>query len=220
MQGIAATDARLPFVVVRGLDDEAFEVMDRGRSRAFRTVLEGRGFRNSGILASAARLMWQWERSKFKEVHGVTPSIPELSRIVADHPKLLESLSYSNSLRGLLTPAAACWVEYMLIAKGGQRAEEFLARLSTGEDLRRGNPILVLRKVLTDAHARGKRGRGVDDEQAGQLDLVTQAALTVLAWNKWNDGKTVRFVNWSKAEEFPEVAPAKLGPLGESEVSS
>lgn len=94
-------------------------------------------------------------------------------------------------------------------------AIEFLDRFATGEDLKRGNPILLLRRKLDALHKeRLKRDRGqkkirggVEDDDAREPAHIIQSALTILAFNARKSGRTLQTLVWRgvAAEGFPAI---------------
>lgn len=220
MEAVVRSQARLPFVVVSGLDDRAFDAMDRGDTKTFAQVLRERGQGNAGTIAAAARLQWLWEHDQFRRLHGLSPSVPELDDVLRRHPALRDSLDFNNRLRDLVIPAGACWLEFQLKQSHSELAGEFLDRLATGEDLKRGNPILLLRRKLDTLHKeRLKRDRGqkksrggAEDDEAREPAHITQCALAILAFNAWKSGRTLQTLVWRgvSAEGFPAIDASLL----------
>jgi hypothetical protein len=200
LKAMVKAKGRLPFIIVRGLRDSVFEFLDRGRAKSFRHVLEQRGVKNANIVASATRLMWLWENSKFSKVYGVTPSISELSAVLARYQALQTSLQFASGLRKRLTPSAAAWIEFMLMRINEEMAKDFLHRLATGEELKRQDPILVLRETLITRYL------DQPGDEGGPMVAIEQAALVVLAWNAWVADQKVKVIRWDQSAGFPDIA--------------
>lgn len=217
MYALDRADVRLPFVFVEGLPENVFAAMDRTDTRTFKDVLVDRNMSNAGTIAAATKLEFLWERSRFKQVHGVSPSNPELTAVLARNPGLEDGKWYNDlAMRKRMVPAVCAWVEYRLKQADAGLAEEFLAKLESGAGLERGNPILVLREMLADLREDRKSARagkgGKKGAAMGGTDLqIYQAAMVVLAWNAWVQDKSITartLTNWTGVEKagFPEIA--------------
>ena len=227
MDAIVRSGARLPFVFVEGLPENVFAAMDRTDTRTFKDVLVDRGLSNAGTIAAATKLEFLWERSRFQQVHGVSPSNPELTAVLARNPGIEESQWYNNDkMRQRLVPAVCCWVEYRLRQADPELAEDFLEKLESGAGLERGNPILVVRERLTDLRNERKNARagngGKKGAAMGGTDLqIYQAAMVILAWNAWVQDKALTAqalaVKQVEKKGFPEVVvPGAQGSLLDS----
>lgn len=231
MGAIVRSGVCLPFVVVEGLSERVFAEMDRAETRSFKMLLADRGVANAGTVAAAAKLQYYYEQSRFERVVGVSPSNPELSSVLARHPGIELSgggrptdggkiWNNDKDARRLLVPATICWLQYRFQQVGQDLMMAFFHKLATGEMLERGNPILVLRnKLLELATDRQKARSGVAGAKAGAAvggteHQIRQAALTILAWNAWVQGKsiTAKALAWGEAkkdgssrEPFPDV---------------
>ncbi|MCW2240768.1 hypothetical protein [Azospirillum canadense] len=215
MEAILRSGESLPFVFVEGLPETVFVAMDRTDTRTFKDVLLDRKVSNAGTIAAATKLEYLWEQSRFKKVHGVSPSNPELTAVLARNPGLEDGHWYNDDkMRQRMVPAACCWIEYRLKQADAALAAEFLAKLKSGAGLEEGDPILVLRERLTDLREERKNARagkgGETGAAMGGTELqIYQAALTILAWNAWVKGKaiTARTLAWKGVEKagFPEV---------------
>lgn len=231
MGAIVRSGVCLPFVVVEGLSERVFAEMDRAETRSFKMLLAERGVANAGTVAAAAKLQYYYEQSRFERVVGVSPSNPELSSVLARHPGIEVSgggrptdggkiWNNDKDARRLLVPATICWLQYRFQLVDPDQMMAFFHKLATGEMLERGNPILVLRnKLLELATDRQKARSGVAGAKAGAAvggteHQIRQAALTILAWNAWVQGKsiTAKALVWNEAKKeggsrdlFPEV---------------
>ena len=217
MDAVVRADVRLPFVFVEGLPENVFAAMDRTDTRTFKDVLVDRNMTNAGTIAAATKLEFLWEKSRFEQVHGVSPSNPELAAVLARNPGLEDGKWYNDlAMRKRMVPAVCAWVEYRLKQADAGLAEEFLAKLESGAGLERGNPILVLRELLADLREDRKSARagkgGKKGAAMGGTDLqIYQAAMVVLAWNAWVQDKSITarmLTNWTGVEKagFPEIA--------------
>lgn len=227
MKAIVISGARLPFVVVSGLDEEVYNALDRGDTRTYMRVLSSRNIQNAGQVAAACRFQWMYEYNRFTRIESRSPSNPELNDVLSRNPGLATSHYFINRLRSLISPPSViCWLEYQLKSANEALATEFLTKLTTGENLNKGDPILVLRKKMTDmALSRSKsKGEGTAREASDSEERVppvkrsheaiTLMALTIMAFNAWVEGRTVsaQGLTWQPGEksEFPTLNMAAI----------
>lgn len=215
LQAIINTGVTIPMIVIYGLEEDSFEVMDRGGAKRFKDALTNRGVANAGAVAAACRLYMLWTRYDLGKRPHPMLSVPELDRTLADHPGLATTTLALHHLRRRMIPAAAMAVEYRLRELSPEKAASFFDALITGENLSKGDPRLVLRDVLGEMYVRtdgggGGAGRG-QPRRTWSPDPGEQIALCVMAWNAFVAGKklTAAKLKWDREAPFPELAVAK-----------
>src|SRR6478609_7947221 len=89
----AIPDQRLPFTILRGLDDDAQLYMDQVYTRTVGQQLSLKGVANSSLKAAAAKLYLEWTRGRlFRSMtHGAT-SKPEITEWVLHNQELMDQL--------------------------------------------------------------------------------------------------------------------------------
>lgn len=156
---VVQTRTPVETVIVFGPKTDARFTIDIGRPKSAGNFLHMQGYKNTNVLASAARLILIYRH------HG---KIVSSSRDYAHKPTKTEVVAAAGQLPGLAlsvdffaaTPRslgsrsvlAAC---HYLIAKKSSRenADHFFRRLIEGSDLKRGDPILYCRNKLPDHRA-------------------------------------------------------------------
>lgn len=191
-------------LVVRGLDSDAQETMDTGKSRSLADVLKLRGEKNSVSLASIVAGIIRAEIYGLKAgVSGGTSNFPvtnaQVTNRIDAEPTLrdlpmrvvyvAQKAHVSTKILGVLY--------YQFSKIDDEDADFFLDHLLTGEKLDGGSPILTLKRILSDLH----------DDNKGTRNNVYIAALVIQAWNKFRRGETAKILRWSQGGAHPQPFP-------------
>lgn len=192
------------FVVIRGLPNEALDVIDTGRSRSLTDILHIRGESNASELTSAINLLSAWENSDPKMLArdaiapGARLTVAEALAFLEAHPELREAVVKGNSIRRKLAGGGGRWAAVWHILSGidGEDAEFFFSRLSSGEELAGTSPILLLRKRLID-----------DMTNEGRLSEREYTAVIFKAWNYYREGRSAQVLSWRAGGANPEPYP-------------
>ncbi len=194
-------------VVARGVSEDAFDVMDTGRSRNAADVLHIHGFPSQNALAAAARGLMFIERygrvfPSQRDSHLYITPVTTLE-YVKDHPEIIDGVRlgdriYHSGIQG----GIGLWsiITTLFLRLDPKQAEQFAEHLTTGAGLHRGHPLLMLRNRLVGSQ------RDQYSTLSGREALV---AITIKAWNAWREGKTLQTLSWRaegrRAEPFPEA---------------
>lgn len=195
----------LPFLVVRGVEDEAFRTMNTGRSRTAADVL----FMGNGVdtpteakqLAAALRWVWKWESGNIYSqgvMPGEKPQEPrphEILDLYKKHPKMGLSVEWgqgkSTLLPGLL-PGPVMFCHYMCNKVDQERARTFFGKLISGAHLEETDAIYRLRHRIIQHSIAARKLTGVEF-----------VALVFKAWNFWKAGEKIERLTWKTNEPFP-----------------
>jgi hypothetical protein len=193
-------------LVVRGVSEDAFDVMDTGRSRNAADVLHIHGYPSQNALAAAARGLMFIERygrvfPTQRDSHLYVTPVTTL-QYVKDHPEVIDGVRlgdriYHSGIQG----GIGLWAIIMtlFLRLDTEQAEQFTDHLTTGAGLHRGDPLLMLRNRLLGSQ------RDQYSTLSGREALV---AVAIKAWNAWREGKTLQSLTWRaegrRAEPFPE----------------
>jgi hypothetical protein len=205
----AIVEAGIPVrsVVARGVTEEAFDVMDTGRSRTAADVLHIHGYPSQNALAAAARGLMFIERygrvfPSQRDSHLYVTPVTVL-QYVKEHPELIDGVRlgdriYHSGIQG----GIGLWsiIMTLFLRIDPEQAEQFTEHLTTGAGLHRGHPVLMLRNRLLGSQ------RDQYSTLSGREALV---AIAIKAWNAWREGKTLQSLSWRgegrRAEPFPQV---------------
>jgi hypothetical protein len=184
--------------VTRGLAPEAKFFIDQGRKRTPGSQLAMAGIKNYNATAAGARLLLVWQNGLlFRDTkqHSLITA-PQIQAWVEEHLDLVEWANVANTklIQNDAMPSVARAAFYSFAALNPEAARTFFYKLSDGDALNVGNPILTLRQRLENDRRRGQVKSSRD-----------QLALIITAWNLWREGRTLkRFSNadWT-AFNFP-----------------
>ena len=144
----------------------AFSTIDCGKNRSAGDIMTILGYASGNALASALKLLMQVEANKLGDVNtgqgasNYTLKNHQLQREIERRvPLLSDSVAFSTKMKGKLKtrPSAIAVAHYQLsearkdstpYLRSQVNAEEFLALLHTGENLKAGSPILAYRNFL------------------------------------------------------------------------
>lgn len=176
---LACIRADRPFIslVVRGIDDHAFDSMDQVTPRSVVDKLRTMGHvSNPTGLASALSILWRFDTGRYRNAFGwqMHPTIGEALATLSEHPEVEDAVATIGAhARSVGFPTAA--ISAMSIICGrtdSELAEGFFARLVSGEKLTADEPVYLLRRRF-DANRTAK----------AKLTVLEQSILIVKAWN-------------------------------------
>ena len=197
----AAFDA----VVIQGLPENIFRKLDSGEKRRPADWLASEGEANAKVFAAALKLVWQWDQGGLCS-NIRYPSNDELALVLDQNGSIREfnNSTYASSITGL--PGSLAIALIHLFGKHNKKAAaEFFEKLGTGEGLKRGDPILVLRDWL--AH-----------KEPGSQQIT--AAAVIKAWNAWLPGGAtitpgaLKFKGGRNGDEFPKILGVDIESQG------
>jgi hypothetical protein len=204
----AIVEAGIPVrsVVARGVGEDAFDVMDTGRSRNAADVLHIHGYPSQNALAATARGLMFVERygrvfPSQRDSHLYVTPVTTL-RYVEQHPEVIDGVRlgdriYHSGIQG----GIGLWgiVMTLFLRLDAEQAEQFAEHLTTGAGLHRGHPLLVLRNRLLGSQ------RDQYSTLSGREALV---AIAIKSWNAWRESRTLPALTWRaegrRAEAFPQ----------------
>lgn len=195
-------------LVVFGVAESAFDVMDTGRSRSIADVVGMRGYADRNSLSAAVRSLIMIEtvgrlESGTNEARGHVTSATTLAYL-RDHPDVEPALRRAEALRKEVAGSPGLWAALLVLfgRLNPAATEMFEEAMMTGAGLDKGSPLLVLRNRLT--------GNSVYWSIQNRGDRENLAATIIKAWNAWRKNETMdswRNLSWRSsgrsAEPFP-----------------
>lgn len=187
--------------VAYGVSPDAFDVIDTGMKRSSAAMMHLKGERDTALLAGATNLYWKYEKKYLQKAAPVSPTNRETMRCLEQNPGLRDAVSEAKRVKHLVSAAVAGFVFYVTAQKSPDEAVAFFDKLSAGEGLLGGDPVLALRERLI----RNKTSIA----KLRQRDLVI---LMLKAWNAFRERRKVRTLPIIKkergqaAESFPQIA--------------
>lgn len=189
LRAVIKSGCTISMLILWDADPESFETMDRPLTRSVADALGQRGFVNTHTLAAALRAHLQLETKGWDNNDALEPRAA--LQLLEATPRFEHSHRGVVLTRGIITPGLAAALYYRLYAIDATAAEDFFARVGTGENLSMDNPIYRLRERL-------RRNRGV------RFDRKIEAALIIKAWNAWRTDRKIQALGWREDEPFPE----------------
>lgn len=194
----------LEFLVVEGLAEESFKVMDTGKSRSASDVLKITGHHNTPKLAGVVKTIILFKAGHFSQNSGGgkgrqrnNTTNSDVLQFVDANPTIHECVTYANDIYRSFrfVPSNITGALYFMISKKNQeKADQFFEKFSKGIDLSETNPIRLLRDRLIRDSANKTKLTGRD-----------KMALIVMAWNAFITGKRVQQFVLQKNYAFPKL---------------
>lgn len=191
----------LPILVIRGIDPDALFTMDVVAKRSVADALHLHGYTNHTNLAAALNLIYCWEKGenalRNKNRHRMTA--PQAIVFVKERDDAVTAAREAERIHrrmvGLAPQSlvAACWWRFDQIDTAD--CADFFASLSSGENLKSGDPVYALRRILTRNY-----------QATTKRDPLVLHAWIIKAWNYFRSGQQVDQIVWRSSEPFPEPA--------------
>jgi hypothetical protein len=179
---LAGITVRLP--VMYGVPAEAMKVVDTGRGRQYKHILQIGGAYGASELAPIVRRMFLWDAGIHFTGAGkkITPSPIELDDYLAAHPELIEVARKVKAGRPPSVGGAAFGTCMAIFSRlSADSADSFCDAWVTGINLPTGHPVLALRdRIARDTGSYGK-STGSD----------FKIALACCAWNAFREARTL-----------------------------
>jgi hypothetical protein len=209
LAAIAEGHTTVQALVVFGVDEAAFDVMDTGRSRTISDIIGMHGIPNRTATASASRSLILWGERKRLVAHARESATVVTSastiKFLREHPDLIESLHMADLVRHEFPGGQGLWgaLLYLFRQISESHTQAFVDGMMTGAGLQAGHPILVLRNRLL-SH---RDYWGIQNNS----DKEALAASVIKAWNGFRRNETFdtgwRALHWRNigrsAEPFP-----------------
>lgn len=201
LEAIIRTGQTLPFVVVRGIEDSAFDTMDQGKNRNIQDIMNIMGTKGGSEIGSTARLVLQFQKNISIRGTGRKPLTQKhIIDFISENKYLIELVDQVKHKRGLLTitPLAAV----LFLANKNRlydaKVAAFLEAIHTGENLTRGQPLYTLREW-----AIGQRG-------GHSKAIARELAFPIIArvWSDYMKGKELSVIKQN------QIAASKVEIFG------
>lgn len=201
LTAIVQTGVTVPMMVTRGLDRDAFTVLDRGKGRTGGDAFAICGEAHYNVISAAARLLWQDilydGRMDMAFPAESKPDNDDLLALVGEHPRLRDSVArtVNGYVKGMPAASWRAWMHYRMSQKNGVQADTFWTQVRDGAEMPAKHPVMVLRMRFHRMH-----------EQMGRRRPVEIAAPTILAWNVLRSGRlatSAQQLTWQLTKQHP-----------------
>jgi hypothetical protein len=150
--------------VMRGLPEEAYATYDIHAKRGPHLGVALESFGDRPLVAAAAVLLWKREL-KPPGTRNAKPTPSEVTRIVEQHPRLLELRTFGRKMVEFGRGSVLTYAAYCIERDDLELGRVFLEHFETGADLPRGHLILELRRRLQVL----RRERASQEEQLKEI---------------------------------------------------
>lgn len=200
LEAVVRANVTITMLVVRGVDDDAFDTMDIGRKRTAADALHFGGESDTRRLAAALTFVGKYEAGAMRN-RGFVLTPMQVEDLLVKHHGIRDSVKYINELGSLpLSFSIAAGVHYLTAQADKKLADDVFKMIATGAGMEAGHPILLLRERLIE----NKNSR------VGKLDATHVAALVIKAINHAMRGERPAFIRFraggENAEAFPKIA--------------
>jgi hypothetical protein len=208
LQAVINSGTTQRFIVVPGVDHAAQETMDRGATRSVADDLTLRGFKNTPTLAATARLVltYKMDGTFTPQRRSEVPPWEVVEYATTHHDSLTESISVASSARARLLRPSVTWLaamHYLFKHVDHEEADMFMEALRDGDHLASTDVLYLLRRILTQPKG------------AKAPNMRLSVAVTIKAWNYWQEGHNPRVLAWRPGGSSPEPFPSINGLNGE-----
>lgn len=208
LHAIVAANIPIQTVVATGLQEDAFSVIDRGKTRTYNDVLNMSNIKNSNTVASMVRpiIVIQAGMNPFGAgIELVTPE--DVVQFSKDNDEIVQwAANRSFKMREHLSGSGTAWAMfmYLLADKHGIKvAETFTDSVLSGVGFREGDPRAALRNWIVRNFAKFK------GTSRGAYDMC---AMMIRGYNNTVDGAKVAQMRLTDntGDNWPEISSKKF----------
>jgi hypothetical protein len=200
LQAIVEAKVPVEVLIVRNLAPAVQDTVDTGRRRRLADILMVEGYTDANGLAAALSILHRYRvGSRLDYSHANAPSAAQALALIEDEPNIRQSVrvgrNVTKEIGGPIGVFSA--LHHVFCEIDPDPADDFFARLKSGAELDRNDPVLRLRNQIT----RPRKDRGYTQSPHHI------AALTVKAFNLRRAGRGVSALLYRANEKFPTVEP-------------
>jgi hypothetical protein len=184
-------------LVIRGIDENAFETIDSVRKRRLADVLTIRRFPHGRALAAALRIIWAYQNGSIASPRSLSPIV--LLDLIQAHPEIRDSVVPSLRAAPVLPHGSGIALHYLFSLAEPRKSEKFFAQIGTAPLPSEDAPAVRLHRVLDELRTMG-----------GYRKQLYVLAVSIKAWNAFLTGRPLKQLRYSPGREpFPEIAGLK-----------
>lgn len=202
LQAVVLYGKPVEFVVVRGADSKAVEVVDTGAERKTADMLFMRKEQYSKDIATVVQMLWRYD-------HYQTLQVKTLNR----EPTMTERLAYfdahADDIRAAVQTGARM-SKHVLLSRGMVGALHILFSARDETDAEAFWEALGEAGTMSDSHDPlvALKRRLLDNRTSREkMPSHVVAAITIKAWNAWREGRPVHMLTWRPGGRAPESFP-------------
>lgn len=173
LMAIIAAKKAVPSLVVSGVPNDHFDTIDIGKNRTVGDVMGINGEKNAYLLAPTLSIILKYRDGTILE--GVRVSTTRVQALLADNPKIRESVELCRDVRIMSVPAAAAG-HFLMKKKDAALADELIEGIRNGFEKTDTDPFYDFRKRMMENHKK-------KENHADGLNWKYQLAFMIMAWN-------------------------------------
>jgi hypothetical protein len=202
LEAIVMSQATITTTVIRGLNEDTFNVMDTGRLRQAGDILSIEKIENANITAAIIRMILRHEQGDANVMSkgtggrnrkGSASNAAILDYVRQNRQWVEEVVKFASGLythSRLLTQSEWGFLYHHLSSISKEDAVVFLTRVATGIGMEEGMPQYALRRKLEQSQIAGYR-----------LTATEKLGVVSKAWNAYRTKQTVKLVTFNAAKE-------------------
>lgn len=192
--------ADCPFTshVVFGIEHGLFAVMDRGTNRNGTDILTIAGYSHAGVLYPALRWIKLIETGEAKRRTTFEPE--QILQFAKEYAHVADWVTPARKVPQSPTGLTTA-ILYLASRFNAPKARDFALLWEDGGRAKGGKPIEHMNRRLAY----------ISKVSEGRINDVVRAALAVMAWNWFVQGKAGSFteMSWSLQDEFPAISGSR-----------
>jgi|ERR1700761_7978601 len=203
LQAIVESETPIDVLVVRNLTVAVQDTVDTGRRRRLADILTVEGYTDAHGLAAALNILHRYRMgTRLDYSPASAPSATQALALLEAEPHIRDSVRVGRNVTKEIGGPIGVFSAFhrVFLVVDPEPAEDFFARLKSGAELNRDDPVLRLRNQIT----RPRKDRGYTQSPHHI------AALTVKAFNLRREGRTISSLFYRANEKFPVVDPPSL----------
>ena len=194
LMAIIESGCSITTLLVSDLTDDVFDTIDNGKRRSAADSLAIRGEVCTTDLAAALAVVGRYTSGRANTTHRFTTT--EIAELLEKHPSVRDSVSKTFAHQRLIARSLLAGCHYLFAQKDQEAADQFVIDLITGQNLKKDDPVYVLReKLVSNMLAKAK------------LPRPYIMAVTIKAWNARRKKCAIRLLKFSSTAESPELFP-------------
>lgn len=206
--GVVQSGTIQEFIIVEGMADDTFEIIDTGKNRTAGDVLSTFNITNPSQIAAMAKFILRFLDGNIGDaIHRSSAGKQTISNsmvtefVLKHHVSLVNSREFGYSkLNKLVTKPSLASLHFIFKTIHKGKADGFITQLIEGAELKKTSPVFLLRQMLDDNKSRIINNLSDYDIQA----------LIIKAWNADFDGVVVEKLKFSRtSDNFPEIRGLK-----------
>lgn len=209
---IVETELSFEFLVIRNLPSETFATIDTGKARNFGDMIsiEFPSAVSISQLAATTAVLYRWSKGERgaalqgKARSGVIPGAVLMEYLRPRYDYIVDIGKRAARVNGRAPGLGKTTIAlgmHIFDEIDREDSEYFFDRLTDGEALPAGSPILALRKLMAK-HVAAKGG-----DTRTRIDVGLGTALLIKAWNAYRDGEQVYNLGFRAGGAKPERWP-------------